>query len=85
MDKISIYETVSSILVELVGLSIEKSFTNQELNDFLFKLMSNSTKAIQFVSIIEDEFDIEFDDDEIDSDFFYSLNNIVTCIEKYFN
>jgi|GEM_PF-3320813 len=54
-------------------------------NEFnvLQRIISESTQAIQFVSLIEEEFEIEFDDDEINLDFFSSLNTIETLIKRH--
>jgi len=43
-------------------------------------ILSESSQALEFVCIVEDEFNIEFDDDEVDIDFFSSFDRIVFCI-----
>ena len=49
----------------------------------LHQIWSDSIQAIQFVTVLEDEFDIEFDDDEIDMEFFLSATNICKLIEGH--
>jgi acyl carrier protein len=43
-------------------------------------ILSESSQALEFVCSLEDEFDIEFEDDEIDIDFFSSFNTITARI-----
>ncbi len=43
-------------------------------------ILSNSRQAANFVTIIEEEFNIEFDDDDINLDFFSSLDKIIELI-----
>jgi acyl carrier protein len=46
------------------------------------RILSDSMQAITYISLIEGEFDIAFDDDDIDSDFFIGFNKIVELIIK---
>jgi len=46
----------------------------------LHTILSESSQALEFVYTIEDEFDIEFDDDEVGIDFFSSFDYIVSCL-----
>ena len=52
-------------------------------DDSLYLIVSESVLAINFVTMIEEEFDIEIDDDDIDVDFFNSFDKITSCLEKY--
>jgi acyl carrier protein len=57
---------------------------SQIINDKLLHIiLSESSQALEFVCTIEDEFDIEFDDDEIDIDFFSSFDQIVNCLMNH--
>lgn len=49
----------------------------------LQNIISDSSQAIRFVTVIEDEFEIEFTDDEIDLDFFSSLKTIAAIIDRH--
>ena len=67
---------------------IELSYTFMKNNDtvneeiILHTILSNSQISINFVTLIEDEFEIEFDDDDINIDFFTSFDTIVNIIQK---
>ncbi|MDR0606589.1 MAG: hypothetical protein LBG80_20150 [Bacteroidales bacterium] len=56
---------------------------DSEVDDLLYLIISESLLAITFISIIEEEFDIEFDDDDIDIEFFGSFDEIVLRIKNY--
>jgi acyl carrier protein len=54
---------------------------SQIIDDKLLHIiLSESSQALDFVCTIEDEFDMEFDDDEVDIDFFSSFDRIVSCL-----
>ena len=46
-------------------------------------LTSESMLALVLITSIEDEFDIEFEDDEIDYSFFSSFESVVDLTIKY--
>ncbi|NOU17757.1 MAG: acyl carrier protein [Bacteroidales bacterium] len=52
-------------------------------NEILHYILSESAQALEFVCLIEDEFNIEFEDEEIDIDFFMDYNVITTRILKH--
>jgi acyl carrier protein len=52
-------------------------------DDKLQVILSESIQALAFVTTIEDEFDIEFDDDEIDMEFFMSVSTILRRIQGH--
>jgi acyl carrier protein len=45
--------------------------------------MSESSQAIAFLTIVEDEFDIEIDDDDISLDNFLDYHKLISIIENY--
>lgn len=61
----------------------EQSNEDSGIHTMLYQIWSDSIQAIHFVTMLEDEFDIEFDDDEIDMDFFLSPTSISRLIEKH--
>ena len=65
--------------------TIRSIFFSEENDDrvLLHIILSNSFHAISLVSLLEDEFDIIFDDDEINLDFFQSINHIVELIYQH--
>jgi acyl carrier protein len=48
-------------------------------------ILSESKQALSFVALIEDEFNIEFNDEEVDLEFFSSFNSIESLIFKHLN
>lgn len=82
MDKKHIKETIFKILNELFGNTNTKE---QDYDNLLKIIISESSQALNFVVTIEDEFDIEFDDDEIDIHFFSSIDNIVDLTSERLN
>jgi acyl carrier protein len=80
MSKEEIREKILNILHCLLPSMNNRQASDKEI---LSAILSESKMAITFVSLIEDEFEIEFDDDEIDTDFFYSIDNIINCIEAH--
>jgi len=62
------------------------NFTDNSLarsNTALHIILSESVQALEFVCLLEDEFHIEFDDDEIDLDFFSDISTIVKRIKNH--
>jgi acyl carrier protein len=53
------------------------------LNKALHIIMSESSQAIAFLTIVEDEFDIEIDDDDISLDNFLDYHKLISIIENY--
>jgi acyl carrier protein len=71
-------------LIEIIETIVKNAIdTNSE--DYekyaLQIILSNSVQAATFVSIIEEEFEVEFDDDDINLEFFSSLDIILDFIK----
>ena len=81
LDRRSILNT----LMPIVNSITRKCFTQEDLISSipLYHIISDSSKAIQFVVLIEEEFEIELDDDEIDRYFFSNTNHIIDIIIKH--
>lgn len=77
--KNSLLEIVDTILGKE---SVDEIYKNDE-KTILNAIVSVSSNAILFVTLIEDEFEIEFDDDDINLSFFSSFDYIINCIGKY--
>ena len=71
--KVKVYDIAKNILND----NIDAQIVDDKL---LHVILSESSQALEFVCTIEDEFDIEFDDDEVDIDFFSSFDQIVSCL-----
>ncbi len=77
---------VSSTLHGLAETFLEESFDTSDdakARSALHIILSNSVQAIHFVTLIESEFEIEFDDEEIDFDFFLSFDHITELVCKH--
>ena len=75
-------QEIPQILLEILSSfsPLNLSETNKNAKELLHIILSDSVQAINFVSAIEDEFDIEFDDDEISSEFFNNTETIESLI-----
>jgi acyl carrier protein len=84
-NDLDIRNIVRQIAISVSGLINPKEIIDEDsyYNNILFLIIGNSNKAINFVVQIEDEFNIEFDDDEVNIDFFSSFDYIVFTIKKY--
>jgi len=74
-----IKDILSSITEEYPDIFEQKMTDDEKLS----MLTSESMLALEFVISLEDEFSIEFDDDEIDMNFFNNLKTLTSIIEKY--
>lgn len=82
------YESRASIVVKLDHIlnsffgeeNQEKSLTRE---DKLRIVTSESVQALAFVATVEDEFELEFEDDEIDLEFLFDFETIVTRVDLH--
>lgn len=81
--KSTVLKTAFSIATGRNATEVDGEQYNEDLIFHL--ILSDSTKAMLYVSSLEDEFDIEFDDDDINMTFFMDSDYVVTCIEKVQN
>jgi hypothetical protein len=81
---IDIKNKVIELLNDITENEYKEIFLGIEsVNDKMQLLTSESMLALFFVTSIEDEFSIEFDDDEVDIDFFTDIDTIVNKIERH--
>jgi acyl carrier protein len=52
------------------------------IDDKLNVLISESSQALVLITTIEDEFDVELDDDDIDLEFFTDVNVMTARIKR---
>jgi len=76
-----IKERIWNIAATLIGPTDIAEGSNQ----IFLLLIDNSQIAIEFICILEDEYEVEFDDDQICLDFFSDIDYIVECILKNTN
>ncbi|QSX05661.1 acyl carrier protein [Sedimentibacter sp. zth1] len=67
-----------------IRMFMKRFFRNEEFtdDDNIFENAVNSLFAMQLVLFIENEFDIEVDNDELDLENFSSVNAIVKYVES---
>lgn len=81
-----IRKKVEEILHELTDNEYRDLFANvATIDEKLQLLTSESLLALMFITSVEDEFSISFDDDEIDVTFFNSMDGVVTKINNALN
>ena len=85
MDKIKDSSTRDRLLTIIDQIVTADYADGQRLgiNDKLHIILSESIQALTLVATIEDEFDIEFDDDEIDIDFFLDVDHMFNILDKH--
>ncbi|MCD7963758.1 MAG: phosphopantetheine-binding protein [Rikenellaceae bacterium] len=83
-NKDTILETIASIVTTVTGKKVSTDYLINS-SDPMYWIISDSVKALQFVVLLEEEFEIEFDDDEIDFDFFSKTEQLVDCIFNHLN
>lgn len=71
-------------VVEIIQLFVPDTILigEETIYESLHAIVSDSVQAIHFISLIENEFEIEIDDEFINYDFFSSIENIINAIEK---
>lgn len=80
------HEIIMSKLCDLTNdfLSKNLDLTNKNIaRKALHIILSESIQATNYVILIEDEFEIEFEDEEIDMDFFISLDHIASILKQH--
>lgn len=82
MNRNSILETLQEISQTFI--KVDEIDLNSEDGEKIFfsSLISDSAQAVNFVILIEDEFEFEFEDDEIDLEFYSGYDRIIELILK---
>lgn len=60
-------------------------FSEMTTEEKIQTLPSESMLTLQFITYLEEEFDIEFEDDELDISFFESIGKITAAVMKHTN
>ncbi|MFA6245543.1 MAG: hypothetical protein WC615_01295 [Mucilaginibacter sp.] len=75
---------IIKVLSEVTEGEYEDLFPPDITNDEKLQLLtSESMLALVFVTSLEDEFEIEFQDDEVDVSFFSSIEALTAKVRKY--
>lgn len=61
-------------IIDSLSIPVDSEENLYSLDDKLNIIISESSQALTFITTIEEEFDIELDDDDIDLDFFLNLD-----------
>lgn len=72
-----LYELIETFGDQPLNFSVEG-----EVRRMLHIILSESMQAMEFVIAIEEEFEIEFDDEDISIEFFLDLDHIVLAVLK---
>lgn len=72
-----------NVLSECLGIDVSIISDTDKLLDG--ELYFDSLMTINIIIAIEDEFKIEFDDDDINYEFFLSIDNMCQIIKRYLN
>ncbi len=81
-----IRKKVEQILSELTDNEYKNIFVNAHTADEKLQLLtSESLLALMFITSVEDEFSISFEDDEVDINFFSSMDTVVNKINNALN
>lgn len=70
-----LYELIETFGDQPLDFSVEG-----EMRRMLHIILSESMQAMEFVIAIENEFEIEFDDEDISIEFFLNLDHIVLSV-----
>lgn len=79
-DRISIRQKIRELAGSIISVP-----DNYSEDTILRILISESRQALEFVCTLEDEYDIEFDDDQINIEFFTNFDYIIDCIIRQSN
>lgn len=82
MNNNNIKDRLLEIVYTILGKETVNEIYKNDERTMLNAIVSVSSNAILFVTLIEDEFEIEFDDDDINLAFFSCLDYIICCIKN---
>jgi len=76
-------EKIRQPLYKIAGSIVGSTVSEQNKQDVLRRIAKNSRQAILYVSLIEDEFKIVINDENINSGFFTSFDFIEGIVKKH--
>ena len=86
INRKEIEQKILRIINDILANDSDLPLDELSVSDKLNIIISESRQALEFVTTIEDEFDIELDDDDVDLDFFtrqeVMLERITNKVEK---
>lgn len=81
-DRNQIEQEVMGFISE-IAIAIDATTAKLDPNAQLRIILSESAHALKLLSVIEDEFEIEIEDDEINFNFFSDICNITDVVWKH--
>jgi acyl carrier protein len=81
MDKQVIRDKIIVLINDIVGDILQNANDLSE-GEKLSIILSESMQALIFVTSLEDEFKIQFDDDQIDLEFFQDIDETIDRVYK---
>lgn len=82
MSENEIIERVRNVIDECLGEELVKSIENVEDDENLYNIGLDSLNVVKLVIGLEDEFGIEFEDDDIAGGNWKNINTIVELLKK---
>ena len=83
-SSVSVYDKIIELLNDISENEYQDLFIGCSTDDEKLQILtSESMLGVVFISSIEDEFSIEFENDEIDIDFFTSIEILENKIKKH--
>lgn len=82
MNKSEIKKKIDSIINGILGRDPALQLGDMSIEDKMNIIISESSQALEFVTTVEDEFDIELDDDDIDLDFFIKADTMIDRVSN---
>lgn len=81
-DKI-LYNRVKELTELFVSSSADQTMIKSLAPDEMLRLIiTDSIQAINYIVLLEDEFEVEIDDEDISLSLFETINNVVAVINK---
>jgi len=77
-----IKDQVTSIINNILKYGSDINIDDLTVQDKLNIIISESSQALELLTTIEDEFDIELDDDDVDLDFFTNIDVMIVKIAQ---
>lgn len=85
INKKEIETKVLAIMNDVLTNGSDIEVNELSIQDKLNIIISESRQALELITTIEDEFDIELDDDDVDLDFFTDIELMTSRILKNIN
>ncbi|MCA1028641.1 phosphopantetheine-binding protein [Cytobacillus kochii] len=82
MNKENLYTQLKSLLIAMLELDEEKAKEINEKTKLIDNLGMSSVEALEFLVLIEKEYSIIIEDEDLDSDLFKDIKTLGEYLEK---